>query len=210
MSTKSVRVSIVGASGVGKSTFSLHLRQGPHFDPSCEPPVTIRFELETVLSYDVVAAEQTVQLLLFDFQGAGPSADHLLHLNSVGRHADVVLFIYDVTRKDTFAAIRDVWAPHCEQVCADDPVLVLVGNKLDKIARGEAARAVAQAEAKALGDKIGAAHCYEISALGEGMAFKMPLDIALTEWLERPRSTPDKGNNGAVALGKQAEGKGCC
>jgi GTPase SAR1 family protein len=205
-----VNVSIVGASGVGKTTFSAHVRQGPHFDPAYLPAATIGFELETACQYDVLAAEQTVELLLFDFQGAGSEKEHLLHLRSVGRNAKVVLFIYDVTRRETFEAIRDEWAPHCASVCVDAPVLALVGNKLDKVKGGWAERAVTEKEARALATKIGATHCYEISATGPGSDYKMPLDIALTEWLARPQ-LPPKGLDGRVALGqKQEEGKGCC
>lgn len=182
-----VNVAILGASNVGKSTFSLHVRQGPHFDPEHKPPVTLQMEMETITRYDVVAACETVEVVLFDFQGAGPRAEHLLRMGAFARKANVVLFVYDVTRRETFEEIRLTWAPHVMQVCRENPVCILLGNKLDAVGPDKAKRAMTEREVKALGAAVNASHCFEISALnGAAADVKLPLDIALTEWLARP------------------------
>lgn len=203
-----VQVAIVGASGVGKTSYTRHLKEGRAFDPRTKPQATIFFEFETLKEYDVVAASETVNLRLFDFQGAGDRQQALLRMKALSRHAGVVLFFYDVTRRETFEAIRDDWAPHCRDVCVDNPVCILVGNKIDEVTSGRKPRAVTQEEAKALGDSIGAAHCYEVSAHGSDLKkLRLPLDIALTEWLRRePPPAPKTG----VAISGKTENKGDC
>ena len=208
-----VKVAIVGASGVGKTSYTQHLRLGGNFDPSVKPPVTHFFDFFFEKEYDVVAASETVKLRLFDFQGTcGSDADHqqaLLRLKALARDAHVVLFFYDVTRAATFAAVRDIWAPHCRDVCTEDPVSILVGNKLDLVDTGKAVRAVAQEEVKALGTAIGAAHCFEVSAHGDLKKLKLPLDIALTEWLKRePRPAETAGVT--LSSDSTARNKGDC
>jgi GTPase SAR1 family protein len=204
-----VNVSIFGESGVGKSTFVKHVRQGPHFDPAFTPRVTLQVEMETVTQYDVLAACETVEVVLLDFQGAGDSATHLLHIKSFARKANVVLFIYDVTRRETFEALRTIWAPHYAQVCRDNPVCMLIGNKLDEVEQGGHPRAVSEREVKTLGAAMNAAHCFEISAkCGKSADVKMPLDIALTEWLARPQAHSAEAS--ALRLGEGKEGGGGC
>jgi GTPase SAR1 family protein len=202
-----VQVAIVGASGVGKTSYTKHLHEGRGFDPQAKPPATIFFDLTFETNYDVVAAARTVNLRLFDFQGAGDQQQALLRLKALSRHANVVLFFYDVTRRETFEAIRDTWAPQCNDVCLGDPVRILIANKIDCVAEDELKRAVSQEEARALADSIGAAHCYEVSARTSKLAkLKLPLDIALTEWLKRE---PLPAQTGA-ALPPAAGTGDCC
>lgn len=202
-------MAIFGSPGVGKTTFSAHVRQGPHFDPDFIPPVTISVDMETITQYDVLAVSETVEVLMFDFQGAGAQKEHLQRMGAFARKANVVLFVYDVTRRDSFEEIRTIWAPHCVQACHDNPVCMLVGNKLDAVGP-DTKRAMTEREVKALGAAVNASHCFEISALkGSPADVKLPLDIALTEWLARPR--PVSPNN-PLRLVEEGDGteKGCC
>ena len=47
------------------------------------------------------------------------------------KDASIVIFVYDITRKDTFEEIRDYWFNEVSNNCPKDAVFAIVGNKDD-------------------------------------------------------------------------------
>ncbi|XP_040361902.1 ras-related protein RABC2a [Rosa chinensis] len=72
--------------------------------------------------------------------------------SSYYRSAQGIILVYDVTRRDTFTNLSDVWAKEVELYSTNqDCVKVLVGNKVDR----ESERAVSREEGIALAKDIG-------------------------------------------------------
>ncbi|PRQ29079.1 putative small GTPase superfamily, P-loop containing nucleoside triphosphate hydrolase [Rosa chinensis] len=72
--------------------------------------------------------------------------------SSYYRSAQGIILVYDVTRRDTFTNLSDVWAKEVELYSTNqDCVQVLVGNKVDR----ESERAVSREEGIALAKDIG-------------------------------------------------------
>ena len=47
------------------------------------------------------------------------------------KDASIVIFVYDITRKDTFEEIRDYWCNEVINNCPKDAIFAVVGNKND-------------------------------------------------------------------------------
>lgn len=68
------------------------------------------------------------------------------------RGAQGIILVYDVTRRETFTNLSDVWAKEVEKhLTNEDCVKMLVGNKVDR----ESERAVSREEGMALAKELG-------------------------------------------------------
>ena len=47
------------------------------------------------------------------------------------KNASIIIFVYDITRKDTFEEIRDFWYKEVINNCSKDVIFAIVGNKDD-------------------------------------------------------------------------------
>ncbi len=184
-----VSVLVLGESGVGKSTYTRHIEHNAGFSPTERLPSTIDPVDYKTIPYEVTTTGDLVTLLMLDCAGAQQAVSAM---PNTARHANIVFLVYDVTRRESFVDVRERWAPHALTNCRDDPIKVLIGNKVDKLLHRPGKRRIQQEEAREFGKSIGAAHCYEMSALettDEALALlRCPLDIALTEHLERLRT----------------------
>jgi GTPase SAR1 family protein len=208
---------IVGASNVGKSTYTQHIRLGGAFRAEDRPESTMGVDW-VLVEYDVEAVGERVKLMLMDCQGTRQNV--VLRVSTVARNARIVFFVYDLTNRASFDELRSYWIPHCEAKCHLAPICVIIGNKLDDVLANPSTRAVAQEEALALGKSIGAAHCYELAAREPGGAalelVRLPVDIALTEFIEKQRAATRSedgragGFNIAEIRGRRTEQKSCC
>lgn len=210
---------IVGASNVGKSTYTQHLHRGAAFRAEDRPEPTMGVDW-ILLEYDVEAVGERVRLMLMDCQGSRQNV--VLRVSTVARNARIVFFVYDLTNRASFDELRSYWIPHCEGKCHLAPIYVIIGNKLDAVLANPSTRAVAQEEARALAESIGAAHCYELAARepgGEALELvRLPVDIALTEFIEKQRiaTRSEDGRAGGFNIaeirggGGRTEQKSCC
>lgn len=214
----SIAVLVLGDSGVGKSTYTRHIDCGAAFNPNEVLATTIPYAFKTIL-YEVVG--ELVSLMFVD---SGGTKQALLNMPSVTRLANIVFLVYDVTRYETFVSIREQWAPHVEKNCKLNPIKVLIGNQLDLVTADPSLRKVNEADALALKHRIGAAHCYEMSAIGTSdeavKQQRLPLDIAIDEHLTRARKAAAAATDGKtknpLLLGDDADAArkkgdtGCC
>ncbi|MFX1303730.1 MAG: Rab family GTPase [Promethearchaeota archaeon] len=113
------KVVIVGDGGIGKSTMVQRLTTG-QFIPQ---KITIGTDLATI---DVDIDNFNTTLQIWDFAG---EKRFRLFLPNYSRGATGCLLCYDITRRTSFDSL-DEWYTIVNKN-ADDPVFILVGEKLD-------------------------------------------------------------------------------
>ncbi|XP_064951140.1 ras-related protein RABC1 isoform X1 [Musa acuminata AAA Group] len=124
---------LIGDSGVGKSSLLLRFTSDSFEDLS--PTIGVDFKVKIVN-----IGGKRLKLAIWDT--AGQERFRTL-TSSYYRGAQGVIMVYDVTRRDTFTNLSDIWAKEIELYSTNqDCIKMLVGNKVDK----EGERAVTKKE----------------------------------------------------------------
>ncbi|KAI5672394.1 hypothetical protein M9H77_12758 [Catharanthus roseus] len=124
---------LIGDSGVGKSTLVLSFTSDTFENLS--PTIGVDFKVKYVF-----IGGKKLKLAVWDT--AGQERFRTL-TSSYYRGAQGIIMVYDVTRRDTFTNLSEVWAKEIDQFSTNqDCIKMLVGNKVDK----ESERAVAKKE----------------------------------------------------------------
>ncbi|CAH9109830.1 unnamed protein product [Cuscuta europaea] len=124
---------LIGDSGVGKSSLLVRFTSDTFEDLS--PTIGVDFKVKYVVSGD-----KKLKLAIWDT--AGQERFRTL-TSSYYRGAQGIIMVYDVTRRETFTNLKDIWAKEIELYSTNqDCIRMLVGNKVDK----DAERAVTKKE----------------------------------------------------------------
>ncbi|KAK4724800.1 hypothetical protein R3W88_027579 [Solanum pinnatisectum] len=138
----SFKILLIGDSGVGKSSLLLSFISNAVDDIT--PTIGVDFKIKTL-----TVGGKRLKLTIWDT--AGQEKFRTL-TSSYFRGAQGIILVYDVTRRDTFTNLSDVWAKEVELYCTnEDCVKMLVGNKVDR----ESERAVSREEGVALAKELG-------------------------------------------------------
>ncbi|CAK8570297.1 unnamed protein product [Lathyrus sativus] len=125
---------MIGDSGVGKSTLLLRFTSDNFEDLS--PTIGVDFKVKYV-----TLGGKKLKLAIWDT--AGQERFRTL-TGSYYRGAQGIIMVYDVTRRDTFTNLSDIWAKEIDLYSTNqDCIKMLVGNKVDK----ESERVVTKKEA---------------------------------------------------------------
>ena len=144
------KIVIVGDGGVGKSTMIQRLLTGLFIAQK----ITIGTDLAT---YDVqINDSTTVKLQIWDFAG---ERRFRLFLPNYARGATGCLLCYDITRQTSFQSLEEWYGIVNNN--ANDPVYILVGEKLDL---AEIRRSVDHAQAETFKDKYNLDYFFETSS----------------------------------------------
>ncbi|WRX24913.1 Small GTPase - like 10 [Theobroma cacao] len=134
----SFKILLIGDSGVGKSSLLVSFI-------SASVGVDLKNELLKLLT----VGGKRLKLTIWDT--AGQERFRTL-TSSYYRGAQGIILVYDVTRRETFTNLSDVWAKDVELYSANqDCVKMLVGNKVDR----DSERAVSRDEGIALAKELG-------------------------------------------------------
>ncbi|XP_044460017.1 ras-related protein RABC1 [Triticum aestivum] len=124
---------LIGDSGVGKSSLLLRFTSDSFEDLS--PTIGVDFKVKMVN-----IAGKKLKLAVWDT--AGQERFRTL-TSSYYRGAQGIIMVYDVTRRETFTNLSDIWAKEIDLYSTNqDCIKMLVGNKVDK----ESERAVTKKE----------------------------------------------------------------
>ncbi|CAN4126181.1 unnamed protein product [Withania somnifera] len=162
----SFKILLIGDSGVGKSSLLLSFISNNTVD-DISPTIGVDFKIKTL-----TVGGKRLKLTIWDT--AGQEKFRTL-TSSYFRGAQGIILVYDVTRRDTFTNLSDVWAKEVELYSTnEDCIKMLVGNKVDR----ESERAVSREEGVTLAKELGSLflecsaktlanveHCFEELAL---------------------------------------------
>ncbi|KAJ8470353.1 hypothetical protein OPV22_024696 [Ensete ventricosum] len=124
---------MIGDSGVGKSSLLLRFTLDSFEDLS--PTIGVDFKVKMV-----TLGGKKLKLAIWDT--AGQERFRTL-TSSYYRGAQGIIMVYDVTRRETFTNLSDIWAKEIDLYSTNqDCIKMLVGNKVDK----ESERAVTKKE----------------------------------------------------------------
>lgn len=88
---------------------------------------------------------------------------------ALGRHfyqdSYIVFLVYDITEKQSFEAIKEVWLPNLKKFGEEYATLALVGNKCDKLEEEK----VSEEEARNYAKEIGATYMLTSAKTGQGV-----------------------------------------
>ncbi|KAL9228096.1 hypothetical protein vseg_003710 [Gypsophila vaccaria] len=136
------KILLIGDSGVGKSSLLVTLISD-HLD-DLPPTIGVDFKIKML-----TVGGKKLKLTIWDT--AGQEKFRTL-TSSYYRGAQGIVLVYDVTRRETFSNLSDVWAKEVELYSTNqDCVKMLVGNKVDK----DSERAVSRDEGLALAQQLG-------------------------------------------------------
>ncbi|EEF42866.1 ras-related protein RABC2a [Ricinus communis] len=140
----SFKILLIGDSGVGKSSLLVSFISSSVEDLA--PTIGVDFKIK-----QLTVDGKRLKLTIWDT--AGQERFRTL-TSSYYRNAQGIILVYDVTRRETFTNLSDVWAKEVDLYCTNkDCVKMLVGNKLDI----DSERAVSREEGMALAKEHGCA-----------------------------------------------------
>ncbi|KAF2296628.1 hypothetical protein P3X46_021444 [Hevea brasiliensis] len=114
---------LIGDSGVGKSSLLLSFTSKTFEDLS--PTIGVDFKVK-----HVTIGGKKLKLAIWDT--AGQERFRTL-TSSYYRGAQGIIMVYDVTRRETFTNLSDIWAKEIDLYSTNqDCIKMLVGNKVDK------------------------------------------------------------------------------
>jgi len=191
-----VKILLVGDSGVGKSSLLARFISDSFDEQS--PTVGVDFKLKHV---DV----DGTRLKLTVWDTAGQERFRTL-TSSYYRSAHGVVFVYDVTSRESFENARETWRKEVEMYgTIANSVKIVIGNKIDK----EDERTVAREEGVAFAKEYGCLflECSAKTKVRVAEAF----DELVKGILDAPGLLVDEIDDG-VKLGAYADraGGGCC
>ncbi|EKF30877.1 small GTP-binding protein Rab18, putative [Trypanosoma cruzi marinkellei] len=131
----SIKVFLLGDSGVGKSSLMLSFASGT-FDPDISSTIGIDFKVKTVEVIDADGVKRNINIYLWDT--AGQERFRTL-TSSYYRGANAVVLVYDVNEPQTFHGLQR-WMDEADVFCRNNDendednnaVYLLIGNKIDK------------------------------------------------------------------------------
>ncbi|PSR98468.1 Ras-related protein like [Actinidia chinensis var. chinensis] len=138
----SFKILLIGDSGVGKSSLLVTFISNSVEDLA--PTIGVDFKIK-----HLTVGGKRLKLTIWDT--AGQERFRTL-TSSYYRGAQGIILVYDVTRRETFTNLSDVWAKEVDLYStSQDCVKILVGNKVDR----ESERVVSKEEGIALAKEHG-------------------------------------------------------
>ena len=189
-----VKVILVGETAVGKSSIITQYCKNT-FDINQTPTTSCFF-----CSKEIQIPKTTSSLLLNIWDTAGNERYHSL-TKIFFKDAQIILFIYDITNKDSFNEINDYWYNISLTHCREERILILVGNKNDLDNKREVSKEKGLNYAKnidALFFEVSALNGNGIKELFDKIAIKYGKKIKLLEGFESESITLKETDNKVI------------
>nr|XP_043610986.1 ras-related protein RABC2a-like [Erigeron canadensis] len=121
----SFKILLIGDSGVGKSSLLVSFISDDDSFQHLAPTIGVDFKIK-----QLTVGGKRLKLTIWDT--AGQERFRTL-TSSYYRGAQGIILVYDVTRRETFTNLSDIWAKEIDLYSTNqDCVKMLVGNKVDK------------------------------------------------------------------------------
>ena len=124
MSFDSIKVVLVGESGIGKTSI---IQQYAYklFDQDCVSSISSQY-ISKVIQLEEI--NKSIRIEIWDTAGQERyrSMAKLFY-----KDAKVIILVYDITSKSSFEELKNFWIPEVKKNCIEDLILGLVANKAD-------------------------------------------------------------------------------
>jgi small GTP-binding protein len=200
---ENVKISLIGGSAVGKTCIIRRYSNDTFVE---NPPST------TGGSYSekfVTIDNKDIQLNLWDTAGQEK-------FRAIGKHfykdAYIIIMVYDISKKDTFEEIKEIWYPDVKQNGEKYGVLAVVGNKSDLYEEEE----VSENEAKEFAKEIGAFFMLVSAKTGNNVnqlfeaLLRQYLGKEFTKKVEEMKKNKGDTKQLKIDKNKDKKKKGCC
>ncbi|KAM7467866.1 hypothetical protein LguiB_015428 [Lonicera macranthoides] len=176
----SFKILLIGDSGVGKSSLLLSFLFSNSLHQHLSPTIGVDFKIKLL-----TIGGKRLKLTIWDT--AGQERFGIL-TSSYYRDAHGIILVYDVTRRESFTNLSEIWAKEVDLYCTNlECIKILVGNKVDR----DSEREVTIEEGMALAQEHKCLF-YECSAKTRANVQQCFKDLTL-KILERP-SLLEKGS----------------
>ena len=136
-----IKVILVGEVATGKTSL-INTSIGLEFKDKLEST-----QSSSIMQKKIIINEQTYTINLWDTIGQ----EQYRSLTKIFmKGAKIVIFVYDITRKETFEQL-DFWFENTKEVLGNKPILGIVGNKSDLYIKEDVKEEVAEEYAKKKG-----------------------------------------------------------
>ena len=140
-----IKVVLVGESGVGKTSIISQFTANK-FDPHRETSLSAQFISKTI---DFPDLQKAIKFDIWDTVG---QEKYRALAEIFYRDAKVIIFVYDITTKYSFDQLKEYWYKETKEKSTGNPILAVVGNKIDLYNDIK----VSNTEGQAFADEIGA------------------------------------------------------
>ena len=142
---ESIKVVLLGESGVGKTSIISQFTTKT-FDPHRETSLSAQFTSKTLTFPDL---GQSIKFDIWDTVG---QEKYRSLAKIFYKDAKVIIFVYDITTQMSFEGLTNYWYEETKANWDDNPILAVVGNKIDLYDKQN----VSNNDGKAFAEKIGA------------------------------------------------------
>ena len=196
--TIEVKAILIGGHYVGKTSL-INVTIGLKFDTNLKPTITSSY-----VEKKFIINQKKYLVKLWDTAGM----ERYRTLNKLFyKNADIVIFVYDITRKDSFDELN-FWTSEIKKELGENLILGLAGNKTDLVDIEEVDESIARDYAKNI-----KAEFKLVSAKENPDIFISFLNEMLIKYINKNQSiiTNRKGNNIKINMDRnKKENKGCC
>ena len=119
-----VKVVLLGESGVGKTSIITQFTSN-QFNPRVPTSVSAKFVSKII---DFPKYNKKIKFDIWDTAG---QEKYRSLAKIFYKDAKIIIFVYDITREFSFEALKDFWYKETQNNADNDPILALVGNKID-------------------------------------------------------------------------------
>uniref|UniRef100_A0A0D9Z214 GTP-binding protein n=1 Tax=Oryza glumipatula TaxID=40148 RepID=A0A0D9Z214_9ORYZ len=121
----SFKILLIGDSAVGKSSLLVSFVSASHIDDEIAPTIGVDFKIKFL-----TVNGKKLKLTIWDTAGQERFRGIT---SSYYRGAHGIILVYDVTKRESFTNLADVWAKEIELHSTNkECIKMLVGNKVDK------------------------------------------------------------------------------
>ena len=121
---ESVKVVLVGESGVGKTSIIAQFTTG-QFDPDCVTSLSAQFVSKTVEYNNIQKA------IKFDIWDTAGQEKYRAVAKIFYKDARIVCLVYDITDRHSFQQIKEYWSNQIKNNADSDTIIAVVANKSD-------------------------------------------------------------------------------
>ena len=119
-----VKVVLLGEAGVGKSSI-IKQYVTKSFDPDIDSSISSKYISKEL---EISGIDKKLKYNLWDTAG---QEKYRSLAKIFYKDAKIIIFVYDITREFSFEALKDFWYKETQNNADNDPILALVGNKID-------------------------------------------------------------------------------